>query len=106
MKRTLLAISIAIASTQAFATNFDITNPYNHVTQPQLASEAKTRSDADKNLQSQIDQKGADINTQAKRIDQTNTNVSNLNNKVDSYAAQGLQLTMRLKVSRTFNNLN
>lgn len=89
MKRTLLAISITIASTQAFATNFDFTNPYNHVTQPQLTSEAKTRSDTDKNLQSQIDQKGADINTQAKRIDQTNTNVSNLNNKVDSYAAQG-----------------
>lgn len=89
MKQTILAVAITIASTQAFATNFDFTNPYNHVTQPQLASEAKTRSDADKNLQSQIDQKGADINTQAKRIDQTNTNVSNLNNKVDSYAAQG-----------------
>lgn len=89
MKQTMLAIAITIASTQAFATNFDFTNPYNHVTQPQLASEAKTRSDADKNLQSQIDQKGVDINTQAKRIDQTNTNVSNLNNKVDSYAAHG-----------------
>ena len=89
MKQTMLAVAITIASTQAFATNFDFTNPYNHVTQPQLTSEAKTRSDADKNLQSQIDQKGVDINTQAKRIDQTNTNVSNLNNKVDSYAAQG-----------------
>lgn len=89
MKQTILAVAITIASTQAFATNFDFTNPYNHVTQPQLASEAKARSDADKNIQSQIDQKEADINTQAKRIDQTNTNVSNLNNKVDSYAAQG-----------------
>jgi len=66
MKQTILAVAITIASTQAFATGIDLTNPFNHVTQPQLASEAKNRSDADKNLQSQITQHGYEINTQAK----------------------------------------
>lgn len=66
MKQTILAVAITIASTQTFATGIDLTNPLNHVTQPQLASEAKTRSDADKNLQSQITQHGYEINTQAK----------------------------------------
>lgn len=66
MKKSILAVAITIASTQAFATGIDLTNPFNHVTQPQLVSEAKARSDADKNLQSQITQHGYEINTQAK----------------------------------------
>lgn len=106
MKRTLLAISITIASTQAFATNFDITNPYNHVTQSQLketnknlvdtayvANDARTKAfDAQNsaNLGIQVGESALKAaSTVQSNLDKTNTNVSNLNNKVDSYAAHG-----------------
>ena len=106
MKQTMLAVAITIASTQAFATNFDITNPYNHVTQPQLKETNKKLADTayvanDARLKAFDAQNSANLGIQVgesalkaastvqTNLDKTNTNVSNLNNKVDSYAAQG-----------------
>lgn len=106
MKQTMLAVAITIASTQAFATNFDITNPYNHVTQPQLKETNKNLADTayvanDARLKAFDAQNSANLGIQVgesalkaastvqTNLDKTNTNVSNLNNKVDSYAAQG-----------------
>lgn len=106
MKQTMLAVAITIASTQAFATNFDFTNPYNHVTQSQLKETNKNLVDTayvanDARLKAFDAQNSANLGIQVgesalkaastvqTNLDKTNTNVSNLNNKIDSYAAQG-----------------
>lgn len=81
MKQIALALVVASSvavSGHAAATgshNDDWTNPFDHATRTELKAEATTRANADKDLQKQIDQKGYDINTQAKRIDGVNADL-------------------------------
>lgn len=92
MKQTLLAVAITLASTQAFATNFDVTNPFNHVTQPQLASEAKTRSDADKALNNGLNAVNNDLQSSkaqgAAAYNQVQGQIGSLNTKTDGQQSQ------------------
>ena len=92
MKQTLLAVAITLASTQAFATNFDVTNPFNHVTQPQLASEAKTRSDADKAINNGLNTVNNDLQSSkaqgAAAYNQVQGQIGSLNTKTDAQQSQ------------------
>lgn len=110
MKKLIVATAFILASTQALASGFDITNPFNHATRTELAKETKARVDGDKAVQSNLDtaisQQQANNHQQQTQLNAVQDAAQIANEKGDANAvrADGIEKSLANTDNRSINN--